>query len=516
MQLASWFSAKGLSNKPYHLAAAVLIVVLGILFYWPYVSRMPSGYHSWAQGDRLALAINFYDYGFNFWKPRTSDVGSIGGVTGVEFPLQPYLAALGGLVFGRSSINTVFRVLDVGVTLLGFFYLFRLVFERTNHFVAALVPACFLLSSPSFIFYAGNYLPDPFSLSLSFVGYYYWFRFFDERQFRHLVVGILVLTLASLIKTTTALFLVSAMAIVVGWCYFQPELLTRRQKIQFVALAVASVGVILGFFYHNNQLNTYYQAQIFLSGLRPITDDDMFHHTWRAITGYMGDETATRTQQRVLGACVALFLVFILPNIRRRLPLVLLVGAAAPIAYVFFWQMGAQLIIHDYYTLCSFAPLAILLLLLALLNLGSYRGWYKWATSIGLVVLSIVMLRDGYQRLRKRMADQEYAWLEGSSQQLTEHGIPLTTNIYVLGDAAPNTSLVCADRRGLVWSEMAGISPDFMANQMATFNIEYLVMHPAVYHDTLATQHAAWNQVFAPVMDKPFVVMRRRDMRRPW
>ncbi|UOG73749.1 glycosyltransferase family 39 protein [Hymenobacter tibetensis] len=516
MQLASWFSTKGLANKPYHIAAAVLVVALGALFYWPYLSRMPSGYHSWAQGDRLALAINFYDYGFNFWKPRTSDIGSIGGVTGVEFPLQAYMAAVGGLLFGRSSINTVFRVLDVSVTLLGFFYLFRLIFERTNHFVAALVPACFLLSSASFVFYAGNYLPDPFSLSLSFVGYYYWLRFFDERHFRHLAVGIVVLTLASLIKTTTALFLISAMAIVIGWCYFQPELLTRRQKMWFVALAASSVSAIAGFFYHNQQLNTYHQATLFLSELRPITDSDMFHHTWRALKGYVGTESATRTQQRVIWACVALFLVFLLPNLRRRLPLVLLVGAAVPIAYAFFWQMGSQLIVHDYYTICSFAPLAVLLLLLALLNLGSYRGWYKWATSIGLAALSILMVRDGYQRLHKRMAEQDYAWLQGSSQQLTEHGIAPTTNIYVLGDPAPNTSLVCADRRGLVWSEVAGMSPDLMANLMARHNIEYVVMHHAVYHDSLATQHAAWNEVFAPVMKTPFVVMRLRNMNRPW
>ncbi|MFC7669639.1 hypothetical protein ACFQT0_21420 [Hymenobacter humi] len=126
-----------------HAAAALFFLVVGAALYAPYLTELPGGIHAWAQADRLALALNYYDYGFDFFTPRTSNLASIGGITGVEFPLQAYVAALGGVVFGRSRIGLLFRLLDVAVVLLGFYYLFRLVFERTGHFVAGLVPGLF-------------------------------------------------------------------------------------------------------------------------------------------------------------------------------------------------------------------------------------------------------------------------------------------------------------------------------------------------------------------------------------
>jgi hypothetical protein len=509
-------AALRLQGRPYHWAAAAVLLVVGGWFYLPYLTRMPSGMHAWAQSDRLALAINFYDYGFQFLKPRVSSLNSIGGITGVEFPAQAYAAALGGLVFGRDSINLLFRLLDVGLTLLGGFFLFRLVFERTGHFVAALIPACFLLSSPVFAFYAGNYLPDPASLSLSFVGYYYWLRFFESRAFRDLLLGVLLLTLASLMKTTTALFFAAALGITFVWSYFLPEMLTKRQKGWFVGLALVAVGLIGWFFRHNQQLNAEYQSGMFLAEAKPIKDDAMLHTVLRFIREHLWQEYATLTQYRILAACAVLLVVFLLPNLRRHRPLLLLTGAAALVAYAFFWLMGEQFMGHEYYVISSFGPPALLLLLLALLNLGHYRGWVRWATSAGLLVLAFVLLRDGHKTLTARMADDGSPWLQDGPALLSAHGVALQAPVLVLGDEAPNTMLVYADRRGKTWGGSPGaLSADYVAGLMAQDSIEYVLMSRPFY-EGMAAQHDALRGAFAPVMDQPFVVLRRLDMHRPW
>ncbi len=131
----------------------------------------------------MSLAVNFYGGGFNFWHPRTSafppvEFSSIGGVTGVEFSLQAYLT---GLVLERENTLPAFRVLDAAMAVVGFWYLFRPVFERTGQVAAGLLPGVFLLASPTFIAYAGSTLPDQFSLPLSFVGYYYRLSYFEPR-----------------------------------------------------------------------------------------------------------------------------------------------------------------------------------------------------------------------------------------------------------------------------------------------------------------------------------------------
>ena len=230
-------SVRSFRPRPYHAAAALFFIVVGAVFYVPYLHELPTSIHAWAQSDRLALAINFYDYGFHFFTPRTSVLVSIGGVSGVEFPLPAYLAALGGLVFGRGSIVTLFRLLDVAMVLLGFYYLFRLIYERTGHFVAGLVPGAFLLASPFFAFYAGSFMPDPFSLSLSFIGYYYWLRFFDDRRFGDLRLALLLVALAGLIKTTTALHFGAVTGITLLWAFLQPALLQPKERRQLLLVA---------------------------------------------------------------------------------------------------------------------------------------------------------------------------------------------------------------------------------------------------------------------------------------
>ncbi|WP_246073936.1 glycosyltransferase family 39 protein [Hymenobacter jeollabukensis] len=472
--------------------------------------------HSWAQGDRLALAINFYDYGFDFWHPRTSSLVSIGGITGVEFPIQAYLAALIGGVFGRDAINPAFRLLDIACALVGFFYLFRLVFERTGHFVAALLPACFLLGSPVVGFYSGNYLPDPASLALSFVGYYYWLRFIEHRLFRDMLVALAVLTLAALIKTTTALFLAAVLGLTLVWGFFEPPLMNGRQRRWFVGLAAVSVGLIVGYFLHNQALNTYYQSWQFLAQLMPIKDDDSLHTVTRAVRGWMWREYGTVTQYRMLLASAALLFVFARTNLRRFLPLVLLLLPALAIGYTFFWMMGEQLPIHDYYVIASFVPAALLLLLLALLNLGRFGGWFRWVSSVGLAVLCFVLLRDGYKHLHQRMEDDTYAWLQEGGARLDESGVPKKAMVLILGTEVINTPLVYADRRGRTLSAVpADATPQYLTELMARDSLEYVLM-PQDFYTGMVQHHTTLPTAFAPVMQQPFVVLRRLDMRQPW
>ncbi|MBF9235839.1 glycosyltransferase family 39 protein [Hymenobacter sp. BT683] len=513
-----------LRSRPYHVAAALLFVVVAAVYYLPYLHALPTGIHTWAQSDRLSLALNFYDYGLPFLTPRTSSLVSIGGVTGVEFPIQAYLAALGGVVFGRNSIVPLFRLLDVAMTVTGFFYLFRLVFERTNHFVAGLVPGAFLLASPFYAFYAGSFLPDPFSLSLSFIGYYYWFRFFENRQFPDLRLALLVLTLAGLVKTTTALHLGAVVGITLLWAFLEPALLLPRHRRHFLLWAGVGFGAIVAFFLHNQYLNNTYRSWQFLSSINPILDPETQHDIVQSVRTNWLAEYATTTQYRTLAVCGGLLLVFLRPNLRRYLPLTLLLLASVVIAYLFVQLMGSSLGVHDYYLICSFIPPAVLLLVLALLNVGKYTGPVRYATSVGLAALVLFLGATGYKRLNRRMSDDyppfsqyyTHLWMRGGAEQLQRAGVPQTATILVINEAV-NTGQVYFDRRGVAWQpgEMGEITAEECLNRMAADSLDYLVMPPAVYAQ-LAPQHAAFAAGFEQVGREPGVVLRRRDRRRPW
>ena len=515
---------RSLRQHPYHVAAALFFVIVGAVFYSPYLTALPTSIHTWAQSDRLSLALNFYDYGFHFLTPRTSALVSIGGVVGVEFPLQAYLAALGGWVFGRASIVPIFRLLDVAMVLLGFYYMFRLVYERTGHFVAGLVPGAFLLASPFFAFYAGSFLPDPFSLSLSFIGYYYWLRFFEDRHFGDLRVAVLVLAVAGLVKTTTAMHFGALMGITMLWVFLQPELLLPKERRQLLLLAGIGVGAIVAFFLHNQALNAKYQSWLFKSSSNPVQTPEEWHDILYYVRLNWMAEYATNTQYRTLAVCGVLFVVFLRTNLRRYLPLTLMLAASAFITYAFVQIMGAGLGGHDYHMICAIGPPALLLLLLALLNLGRYAGRIRYATSLGLGILVFFLVANGYKRYNRRMSDDyppfspfTHIWMRGGAAELTQAKVPAGANVLVFNESAFNVPLVYFDRRGQVWqpSKVAEVQVDDFLNRMATDSLDYLIMAPNVY-EQLGPQHAAMAAELETVGQQPAMVFRRRNRTRPW
>src|ERR1044072_7597338 len=155
-----------------HLAVLLILLVCCNNYYGDIVDKLPFGIHEWAQGDRLALAINFYDNGMDFLHPATQNLSSDNGIVGVEFPIQAYLAAGIAHLFGRSSISLIFRLLDILISVVGLYFLFRAAFNATRDFLFSLFVPVFIFCCPVYIFYAGNYLPDPAAASVSFIALY--------------------------------------------------------------------------------------------------------------------------------------------------------------------------------------------------------------------------------------------------------------------------------------------------------------------------------------------------------
>jgi len=492
---------------------------------------MPEGIHVWPQADRLALAINFYDGGFHFWYPRTSsfspaDFSSIGGVTGVEFPIQAYLAALGGLLLGRENILPIFRMLDASMAVVGFWYLFRLVYERTGSFGAGLLPGAFLLASPMFIAYAGSTLPDPFSLSLTFVGYYYWLRYFTARsQFTDLLLAFGLLSLAALIKTTCVLHLLAIGGITFLYGFLEPLRFTTRQQLALGSTLGAGLAAVVGFYSHNQWLDENYQAKQFLAEAMPVVPFSTWHTFVMRFFDLWRYEYLSRTDYIVLGLSLVLVLVWLRRSWRQQRPLLLLLGAAVGIGIVFYRLMGPQINIHDYYVICSFLPIAMLVLVLALVLVGTALrpgGQPRQVVNLSLVVLSGYLAYSSFGKLAGRMSDYyppasagyTHRWMRGGAGYLRQAGVPAQARVLVLGDWGPNTALVYFDRRGETWlAYIPELTVAKLEERMSADSLQYVIMQREAYMQ-LIPQGPALQEAFTPVLEQPMTVLRRRHPER--
>jgi hypothetical protein len=517
-------------RHPYHLAAAIVLAAIAALLYGPYLHRMPEGFHVWPQADRLSLAINFFDGGFHFWYPRTSsfssgDFSSIGGVTGVEFPIQAYVAGLCGLVFGRENILPAFRFLDSAMAVIGFWYLFRIIFERTGSFAAGLLPGTFLLASPTFAAYAGSTIPDPFSLSLTFVGYYYWLRYFDQGKFADLPLTFGILSLAALIKTTCALHLVAVAGITFLYAYLEPMRFTHRQRLMLLAVLGMGLGTVVVFYLHNQWLNANYRATQFLAETKPVVPVTTWHEyilrfydTWRY-------EYLSRTDYEVLGLSVLLCLAMLRRSWQRFRPLLLLLLACIGIGYLFYLLMGPQINIHDYYIICSWLPAVMLALVLGLLLLGTLLrpGGKPWkVANAGLFILSGYLAYSSFGKLAGRMSDDHmpasrgytHFWMRGGAEILRQAGVPQQARVLILGDWGPNTTLVYFDRRG---SSLLTYVPELpvakLEERMSADSLEYVIMKRTEY-EQFAPQQAALLEAFTPIYKQQIAILRRRHPER--
>jgi 4-amino-4-deoxy-L-arabinose transferase-like glycosyltransferase len=504
-------------ERLYRLAAGLLFFIVAFVYYWPSLNWLPRGIHEWAQADRLALAISYYDHGLNFFRPQTLSLSSIDGVVGVEFPLVAYLAALGAKVVGRASLVPLYRLLTIAAAWLAYYYLFKLVFERTRQFMAALLPGIFLATSPVFAYYAGNFLPDPVSTAFVVVASYYLLRYQQTHSFRDVAIAIPLFTLAALLKISAGTYLVAALSTMLLWSYLQPSVLTVRQRVLLLLLAGASLGAIVGYTLYNRHLNETYQSTLFLATARPFESADQYHMVVDRMRHSWSHEYFVLPHYLLLLGSVLVCLASAARIARAEWLWAVQIGLAIIGGGVFFRFMGMQFYHHDYYVLAPFWPMLVLLVALATTQLAQRLVVPRRLPQALFGVALVALLGFGLHRYRDRMAEPylkfsdyyTYHWMQGGAAQLAAAHVPSDATILVVGEEPPNLSLVYFDRRGLVWKpDMSQLNATNLLQKLEEVGFGYVVMRQEVFQE-LAHGHPDVTAVFNSLINTPqYVVLK--------
>jgi hypothetical protein len=450
-----------LSKLRAQLFFCLLFLLFCIDFYHYQFFQLPYGIHEWSNGERLSLAYGFYDDGMNFFRPSTFNQESINGVVGHEFPIQSYLAALLGKLWGRGAIMMSYRAINILLFLGGLLSLFSLVFDRTKSFLFSLIPPVFFISSPMFVDYAGGFLPDPASASIVFMGFYSLFAFIDKPSRRSMVFTIVLLTLATLIKTSSIIYLAGTLLFFL-WHHIQ--LRHSKSNSDWLALFLFSAfsgALLLGFYLHNDYLNTHYHATLFPTKPMPFKGwDDLsmylsysFKHIWMA-------------DYFTLPAYLFFIMVFsaIMPVLRSDAAYkgqaflgILFFVLLIPV----FGIMGNQLHVHDYYILCMFFPLlAFLLSTAAIILHRQLAGNAQYAMVKSSLMATLLLLYcfanfGVYKRLNiyepRIIEGTRTLWMKDGKSILDGLKIPATEQILVLNEMPPNQGLLFFDRKGYIF-----------------------------------------------------------------
>jgi hypothetical protein len=225
-------SERGLPPQERLLLLALLVVGLGIRLIamtQPFVDSW-----SWRQADGAMIAESFYRHGFNLWYPQINWAGPAPGYVGTEFPLVPFLAAVGYLPFGVQ--DWIGRAISVAFFMASVPFLYLLVRQISNARSGLLTAGVYSLT-PLSVFTSRSFMPDMASLSCSLAALYLFAAWLARAPHP-------CLFLATSLATGLAI-LVKAPAVIIGlplfymaWQTYGAQLFRQRALWGFSALSL--------------------------------------------------------------------------------------------------------------------------------------------------------------------------------------------------------------------------------------------------------------------------------------
>ena len=231
---------------------------------------------SWRQSDVAAIARNYSENGFQFSHPQIDWAGNEPGYVGTEFPILPFLAALVYRSAGVEEwIGRIQGVLFFVVALPFFFGLVRRVFGE----MVATWATFFYAFAPLSIIASRSFIPDMPSLSLAIIGLYFFLRWMEEEKFKWLLFSAVLVSLALLIKLTTALVAAPLLYLAVAAVYdrrgssnetdggHRPPLQGVAARWELWLFAAVTLIPTAGWYWHAYQVSTqYYPYHFFGAG----------------------------------------------------------------------------------------------------------------------------------------------------------------------------------------------------------------------------------------------------------
>ncbi len=301
--------------------------------------------HNWRQTTVTMVARNFLETDNNILYPRIDIAGAKTGITGMEFPFLNYLIYLCSLVFGYA--HWYGRLINLLVSSVGLYYFYRLIeryFQKSMAFNASI----FLLLSVWFT-YSRKIMPDTFSMSLLFMGFYFGSNYLDKQKTIRNLLLYVAFTLLGILSKLPSGYLLPLFALLI----FDKKN-DLKTKLSFVIASVFPLAVIFFYyFYWAPYLTNHYGFSHFFLGKNATTG---FSETISHL-----DQAMQKFYEEALG--FSGFIIFLIGlglaiyKREKKLVAVFVISFTGFIAIIF--KSGANFYHHSYYII-PFAPVMAL------------------------------------------------------------------------------------------------------------------------------------------------------------
>lgn len=439
-----------------------LFVIISCIRYHDFLFELPYGLHEEAQADRLALAIQFYDDGMNFFKPRTYNMAAEDRIVAAEFPIHSYTAAAIAKIFGREYINTIYRLLTLVIVYAGLLALFLTAFKATKDRIVSLFVPFFLFCSPVFAYYACTAMPDAAAVGICFIGFYFFYSWLSSHRLSDLRKAIIFFTLATLIKTTLGIVLLAGMSYAFLNIMLLPKGNYKKDIWKVIGLFVISLSVILAYYIYNQYLISRYHGYVFVLRVLPFEnwEEVKLYFTYSLRHTYINEYFIVPQYPFLLLLLISGSIAMYMNKHRRNWLFFFVILFTGTTITTFLF--GHQLIHHDYYFVSMWMPALTITLLAYVIELRNTINTAKGALLLNSAVFAtlVILIVFAHSFLASRITLEDYRypgiknalrsnWMHDGAKKLEELGIGRDSTIFVLDEGPANTALVYFDRKGM-------------------------------------------------------------------
>jgi hypothetical protein len=445
-----------ISNKYYGLV--FIFILLSVFFFLDFgniLFNAPKGIHFIRQTDCLSFADNYLRNNMRFFEPQVYNLTSIDGKAACEFPILYYLTASLYKIFGEHA--WILRLLNVVVVSIGLYFLFKLLYLFINDLLYSLVFTFLFFSSTVLIYYSNNFLPDAPALGFTFIAWYFFYLYFQNKLRRvPAYLSCFFFTLAALIKVT---YFINPLAAFLSLLIINKsekksyKFMIRGNNYFFLAFLLSVIVVfswnLFVFNYNRSNNDTY-----FLIHARPIweTSFNEIGIVWDHITNYWYSKYYYQSTIHVFAAITLAGLIFIRKSVKSILiPAILLLLGSICNFLLFYIQFKY----HDYYFI-ALIPAIIFSVISSFIALRRKfpKIFNHPIPRIALLVLCFLSLNFARQKLKDRYSNKtdQYATigekLEGARNYLKDFGINENDTFVIMTDLTPNGGLFTIGHKG--------------------------------------------------------------------
>ncbi|MCK4745458.1 MAG: glycosyltransferase family 39 protein [Bacteroidales bacterium] len=467
------------------------LIACGLLYdYHHIVFYKPVGIHQWRNCVSAAFPVN-YSFGGSFLTTQTNAMlaeNATSDITVVEFPLIYYIVSLFYRIFGVHEFW--FRMFQVVIGFIGLVYLFKASYYFTRDWFYAGVIPLIIFTSPIYVFYLNNFIPDAAALSLTFAGFYFFMKYTSARRFRIWLLSMLFFLLAGLTKTSSLLPYLGLGGVAII------DLILRRKRsgeeplfqfeFKYIASFIGVAVLIFGWYLYARIYSDAHRGSVSAVEIRPI---------WK-LTGETIQSTLASMKLRFrkgdyhatfflfLSVVVFLSTLIFYKKANRflyRLNILVILGAVS-FTLLFFRSMRN----HDYYQINNLFIFVIIYLAFFSIFSKAFPRVYNsiWAR-LPFVLLVVFLVINCRNRVQFRYSEDDAHYLSSMKviemfdieDYLREIGIERTDKVYCTPDPSPNISLYLCDQKGRTdFGRVSRWTMEKRLEYMKGIQIEYVIL----------------------------------------